>query len=146
MANIKLLLFSSVLYLCSIMTQSIYASQDSLFYFYTPKDGILDIKQAIFSFVKGVSFIHVTREEYEEIEESWDFTDGQDMSDEQKVKLDADELVIGDAFVQNLRWDLLLDTIGKFGSSISWTSDNPTFISDKGKLLKYSSRMDGKEK
>lgn len=60
--------------------------------------------------------------------------------DRKKVEMDAGNLKIADGFVQNLKWNLPLDTIGENGSIISWMSDKPEFISNTGKLLKQSPR------
>ncbi|MEI6949862.1 glycoside hydrolase family 43 protein [Paraflavisolibacter sp. H34] len=68
------------------------------------------------------------------------------LSDKVKAERDAKALQIPQGYLQHLRWDLLLDSVGKNGSLITWKSGNPTYISDKGKLLKRSPRGSTKVK
>ncbi|MGG9963063.1 immunoglobulin-like domain-containing protein [Ferruginibacter sp. SUN106] len=60
------------------------------------------------------------------------------LTDKKKAALDAKSLTIPVGYTKNLRWNLLLDSIGKNGSSISWQSGNAEYISNDGKLLKRS--------
>ena len=49
-------------------------------------------------------------------------------------------------FVQNLkmlRTDLELPTLGKDGSLLTWKSDTPKYLNDKGKILQFPAK--GKE-
>lgn len=68
------------------------------------------------------------------------------LSDKEKVKTDASLLQIPLGYRANLHWDLILDSIGKNGSVISWKSGNLEYISDEGKLLKRSPRDQRKVK
>ena len=68
------------------------------------------------------------------------------LSNRKKVSSDAKLLNIPAGYSKNLRWNLLLDSVGKDGSSISWKSNNPEYISNKGKLLKRSTRNAGRVK
>ena len=61
-----------------------------------------------------------------------------------KVISDAKSLNIPQGYSKNLRWDLMLDSVGPNGSSVSWKSGNTAYISNEGKLLKRSSRNGNK--
>ncbi len=54
----------------------------------------------------------------------------------EKTEFDAKSLTIPKAYLQNLHWDLPLDTVGKNGSKITWRSSNQLYLSDQGKFLK----------
>lgn len=69
----------------------------------------------------------------------------QNLSDNKKVELDTKELQIPDGYLNNLRWNLPLPTIGENGSIIQWTSENTKYISNVGELLQLSS-FDGDRK
>jgi uncharacterized membrane protein len=68
------------------------------------------------------------------------------LSDKKKADMDAKLLNIPKGYTKNLHWDLLLDPVGKNGSTITWKSGNPAYISNKGKLLKRSPRGGAKVK
>ena len=59
-------------------------------------------------------------------------------TDKEKVISDAKALNISEGYSKNLHWNLLLDSIGSNGSTISWKSSKPEYISNDGKLLKRS--------
>ena len=67
-------------------------------------------------------------------------------TDEEKVASDAKTLNIPEGYSKNLHWNLLLDSIGSNGSSISWKSSKSDYISNDGKLLKRSPRKSFSEK
>lgn len=69
-----------------------------------------------------------------------------DTTNQQRVTLDTKSLNIPEGFTNNLHWNLILDSIGKYGSSISWKSSNTAYISNDGKLLKPSPRNEDKIK
>lgn len=54
------------------------------------------------------------------------------------AQLDSITTTIPIGYAKNLHWDLVIDSIGKYGSTISWKSNNATYVSDKGKLLKLT--------
>ncbi|TRX01871.1 immunoglobulin-like domain-containing protein [Flavobacterium gawalongense] len=58
------------------------------------------------------------------------------LADQDKVASDAKSLNIPKGYSKNLQWNLLLDSVGTNGSSISWKSGKPKYISIDGKLLK----------
>jgi hypothetical protein len=64
----------------------------------------------------------------------------------EKVVADASALQIPEGYSKNLHWNLLLDSIGSNGSTISWKSSKPEYISNEGKLLKRSPRKGKKVK
>lgn len=64
----------------------------------------------------------------------------------EKVVADAKALNIPQGYSKNLHWNLLLDSIGSNGSTISWKSGKPEYISNDGKLLKRSPRKGKKVK
>lgn len=64
----------------------------------------------------------------------------------EKVVADAKALNIPQGYSKNLHWNLLLDSIGSNGSTISWKSSKPEYISNEGKLLKRSPRKGKKVK
>lgn len=66
--------------------------------------------------------------------------------DEKEVEQDARLLQIPEGYRKNLHWDLVLDSVGKNGSLITWHSGNPQYINDQGKLLKLSPRGESKVK
>jgi hypothetical protein len=68
------------------------------------------------------------------------------LTDKEKASSDAKALNIPEGYSKNLHWNLLLDSIGTNGSTISWKSGNPECISNDGKLLKRSPRKDKKIK
>lgn len=61
------------------------------------------------------------------------------LSDKQKVTQDAKALQIPAGYLNNLKWNLILDSLGENGSAISWKSDNPAYITNEGVLLQRSS-------
>lgn len=67
-------------------------------------------------------------------------------SSKDKIMLDAKAIAIPLGYLNNLHWDLILDSVGKNGSSISWKSSNPTYLSNNGKLQKQSPRNGRKVK
>ena len=67
-------------------------------------------------------------------------------TDKEKVTSDAKTLNIPEGYSKNLHWNLLLDSIGSNGSTISWKSSKPEYISNDGKLLKRSPRIGKKIK
>jgi hypothetical protein len=69
-----------------------------------------------------------------------------DDTDQQKVALDAQSLVIPAGYSQNLHWNLILDSTGRNGSVISWKSSDVSYLSDKGILKKLSPRKGKKIK
>lgn len=93
---------------------------------------------------KHASVIQITQDEYDRLNNRWNFSEYRNLSDEKKVNLDYDRLRIADTFRKNLHWDLPLDTVGVYGSKIKWESDNRNYISNDGKLMRLSSR-DGKK-
>lgn len=64
----------------------------------------------------------------------------------EKVVADASALQIPEGYSKNLHWNLLLDSIGSNGSTISWKSSKSEYISNDGKLLKRSPRKGNKVK
>jgi len=66
--------------------------------------------------------------------------------DQKKLNQEVGSLNIPAGYLKNLHWDLLLDSVGANGSSITWKSSNVKYISDKGKLLKRSPRNGNKVK
>lgn len=72
--------------------------------------------------------------------------DEKDSTDQQKVVLDAQSLLIPAGYSQNLHWNLILDSIGKNGSVIGWKSSNSAYLSDQGILKKLSPRKGKKIK
>lgn len=56
--------------------------------------------------------------------------------EKKRVALDADSLEIPIGYTKNLKWNLLLDSVGENGSVIKWTSSNTEYIADDGILLK----------
>lgn len=62
------------------------------------------------------------------------------LSDKDKVVLDAKALTIPIGYTKNLQWDLILDSLGRNGSKITWVSNHKDYISDAGRLLKRSLR------
>lgn len=68
------------------------------------------------------------------------------LTDKKKVASDAKSLNIPEGYSKNSHWNLLLDFIGSNGSSISWKSREPEYISNDGKLLKSSPRKGKKFK
>lgn len=68
------------------------------------------------------------------------------LSDAEKASADAALIKIPQSYLTNLHWDLLLDSVGKNGSTISWKSSNPQVVSDRGRLLKRSPRGGAKIK
>lgn len=67
-------------------------------------------------------------------------------TDKVKVSSDAKALHIPEGYSKNLHWNLLLDSLGSNGSTISWKSSKPVYISNNGKLLKRSPRKGKKIK
>lgn len=67
-------------------------------------------------------------------------------TDKEKVAADAKSLNIPEGYSKNLHWNLLLDSLGSNGSTISWKSEKPEYISNDGKLLKRSPRNGKKVK
>ena len=67
-------------------------------------------------------------------------------TDKEKVVSDAKVLHIPEGYTKNLHWNLLLDSVGSNGSTISWKSSKPEYISNDGKLLKRSPRKGKKIK
>ena len=61
-------------------------------------------------------------------------------TDKEKVTLDAKLLQLPVGYRKNLHWDLPLDSMGKNGSIVTWTSNNIQYISHQGKLLQRSPR------
>ncbi len=51
------------------------------------------------------------------------------LSAKKKVEMDARLLNIPEGFARNLRWNLVLDPVGKNGSVINWKSNNTEYIS-----------------
>jgi len=64
--------------------------------------------------------------------------------DKQNAVSDAADLVIPDGYIKNLKWNLILDSVGSNGSAITWSSGNTQYLTDDGVLLKLSPR-DGKQ-
>ncbi len=61
-------------------------------------------------------------------------------NEKEKVKEDVHALTLPQGYLQNLKWNLPLDSVGKNGSVITWKSSKPEYLSDNGALLKQSSR------
>ncbi len=70
----------------------------------------------------------------------------QNKTDKEKTIADAKTLQIPEGYTKNLHWNLLLDSIGTSGSTISWKSSKSDYISNDGKLLKRSSKKGKKVK
>ncbi|HVG15356.1 MAG TPA: glycoside hydrolase family 43 protein [Chitinophagaceae bacterium] len=68
------------------------------------------------------------------------------LSDKQTVEADARSLTLPEGYRKNLKWNLVLDSVGEYGSLISWRSGNPSYISNNGTLLKRSSQNSSKVK
>ena len=68
------------------------------------------------------------------------------VSDKEKIMMDAKALEIANSYLNNLKWNLILDSVGKNGAQIKWKSENVNYITDDGKLLKRSARYQGKTK
>ena len=96
------------------------------------------MKAVNFLAAKHAAVIQITKKEYNQLEKKWHFSAYRKLNARKKVDLDYNRLRIADTFRKNLHWDIPLDTIGAYGSKISWTSSNTDYISNKGKLLKLS--------
>ncbi|RZL18216.1 MAG: hypothetical protein EOO96_27950, partial [Pedobacter sp.] len=68
------------------------------------------------------------------------------LSDKERAKLDAKALNIPAGYLKNLKWNLILDSIGKNASTIKWKSDKVNYLTDDGKLLKKSTYHTSKVK
>jgi Glycosyl hydrolases family 43 len=74
-------------------------------------------------------------------EENPTSADSSTLSDAEKVEKDYAELQIPQGYSKNLRWDLNLETKGKYGSTILWKSGNPQYLQDNGKLRQLAPRQ-----
>ncbi|WP_295772157.1 glycoside hydrolase family 43 protein [uncultured Mucilaginibacter sp.] len=62
------------------------------------------------------------------------------LSNEDRVEQDARQLRIPQGYTKNLKWNLPLDSVGINGSVINWQSNNLTYVSHDGKLMKRPAR------
>lgn len=59
-------------------------------------------------------------------------------TDQASVEYDTEQLTIPSGYLNNAKWYLPLPSAGERESHITWTSSDPSYINEKGELLKFS--------
>ncbi len=61
-----------------------------------------------------------------------------DFGEQASVEYDTEQLTIPSGYLNNVKWYLPLPSAGERESHITWTSSDPSYINEKGELLKFS--------